>query len=93
MARYQLEFTENEWEEIEALSFFPFVIVLGDTLTRPQWVALGNMALGKAQRIQQGAFGEGDEDMGGRSNKEWADQLRGIATKIFDKFLPGDGQV
>ena len=50
------------------------------------------MALGKAQRIESGHYGGGaegeDEDDG-----DWADELRGIASQILDKFKPGDGKI
>ena len=49
------------------------------------------MALGKAQRIEQGHYGGGtegeDEDDG-----DWADELRGIASRILDEFKAGDGK-
>lgn len=50
------------------------------------------MALGKAQRIEDGNYGGGAE---GEDNDDgdWADELRAIASKILDKFKAGDGQI
>lgn len=79
-------FSDQDWEEIASLGFEPFTIEPGQALTRQQWMAVAHMALGKAQRIENGDYGE-DVDNG------WADQLRLIAETITDHFRPGDGNL
>lgn len=90
--RYALKLTDDEWIEVEALSFEPFEVSPGDQLTRLQWIAIGEMCLGKAVRIERGDYDPmNDEDP--YSAAKWAHDLRGIAKKIFNKFRPGDGKM
>lgn len=88
---YQLEFSDADWEELQAMSFEPFEVVYREALSRIQWMALAEMALGKAQLIDEGRYdmGLGDDD----DSEEWADQLRTIARQILERFRPGDGQI
>lgn len=91
-SQYKIDFTVKQWEEIESMAFDGFDPVPGEPLSRSQWIAIAYMALGKAQRIESGHYGGGaegeDEDDG-----DWADELRGIASQILDKFKPGDGKI
>lgn len=89
---YHLEFTNHQWEEIFSLAFVPFFMTIGDKATRAQWVAVGQMCLGKAQMIEDGYYGGSCPDEG-VDISEWAQDLRDIAEIIFAKFQPGDGQI
>lgn len=90
--KYTLEFSDSDWEEILSLTFPPFEIEQGEPLIRIQWIAIGHMCLGKAYRINTGAYDEPDFD-DGCDLPAWAEQLQNIAEKIFETFQPGDGQV
>lgn len=87
---YEIEFDDNQWDELVSMSFEPFEFGPGEALTRGQWMALGHMALGKAQRLDSGAYGDNGEDV---DTEEWAEELRTIASTIFEKFQAGDGQI
>lgn len=92
--KYRMAFTRPEWEEVCALGFDDFHPEHGKPMTRAGWVAVGHMLLGKAERIERGLYGGGpDEDMDMDECLAWANQLRGIADKVFYKFKPEDGQV
>lgn len=88
---YKMQFNKSEWEEVEAL-VEPFCFKFTGQMTRPQWIAIAHMAMGKAQRIEEGDYGGGDEEES-FDPATWAYQLRGIADVILTKFRPGDGQV
>lgn len=88
---FKLEFTPKQWEEIESMSFPGFEPVAGEPMERAQWIGLGHMALGKAYRIEQGEYGEPEDDMD--DNTEWAEELRAIADVVFNEFRPGDMKV
>jgi hypothetical protein len=88
---YDLEFTDDEWEEIYALSFYPFEINEPVPLTRGQWTAIAHMAIGKAVLVGRGRYNMCDEDA--MDNPAWVADLNGIANKILAIFLPGDGQL
>lgn len=80
---HELEFTDSQWEEIFSFGFEPFEIShLGEPMTRAQWMAVADMALGKATRIRRGYFGE-DAD-----NEKWIAELEAIAEIILEKFPP-----
>jgi hypothetical protein len=88
---HKLEFSSRQWEELESLSFVPFTFSQGDALTRAQWLALANMAVGKAERIDAGDYGQRDEAEG-FDPAAWSRDLRGIAAEILANFKPGDGK-
>ena len=96
---YEFEFSDDQWDELVSMSFEPFEFSAGEKLTRGQWMALAEMALGKAQRIEEGFYGmvdENDNDIGdadGVNVEEWAEQLRAIAAVIFQYFQPGDNKI
>ena len=87
-SKFKMEFTDEQWEEISSMGFDSFEPVPGEPLSRGQWIAIAHMALGKAQRIEEGHYGGGEED-----DPDWAGELRGIASKIMDEFKPGDGKI
>lgn len=89
---YPLRFDPDQWEELIAMSFEPFEFGESDELTRGQWMALAHMALGKAQRVESGHYGDADE-FEHQDSSRWAAELREIADIILDKFRPGDGQL
>ena len=63
-------------------------------MTRGQWMAIAHMALGKAERIESGHYGDdGSEEDPDYDPESWADQLRSIASVILDEFKPGDGKL
>lgn len=88
---YKLELTAQQVEEVEALAFTGFEIDVFAGLGRDQWVAIGHMCLGKAQRIEAGEYGEPEDEMD--DNAEWAEELRGVAEIIFGEFQSGDGKL
>lgn len=88
---YTIPFSAEQWDELAALSFDPFVVEPRQALTRQQWLALAHMALGKALLIEGGRYDMGDQD--DDDNDSWADDLRTIANTILDTFQPGDGQM
>lgn len=81
---YTFEFSDSDWEEITSLFVVP---PLFQHMSRQEWTSIAHMALGKAQCIDDGRYGDDEDD------KEWADQLRGIASTILDYFQPGDGKL
>ena len=85
---YALEFAPQEWEEIDSLA--SGIIEVNADMPRTNWMAIGNMALGKAQRLEEGAYGLADDEC---DSERWAEELRAIADKIFSEFQPGDGRV
>ena len=91
-SQYKMGFTAKQWEEIEGMGFEGFAPTPDKALSRVHWIAIAHMALGKAQRIEDGTYGGGaegeDEDDG-----DWEDELRAIASKILNKFRRGDGQM
>lgn len=88
-SKYQIGFTDNQWQEIESMGFEGFEPMPDKALSRCQWIAIAHMALGKAQRIEEGHYGDGaegeDED-----DENWADELREIASQILNNFKPGN---
>lgn len=88
---HSIDFTPGQWEEICSLSFEPFDIAEGEALTRGQWLAVAEMALGKSVMIAAGRYDMDDQDDDG--NEKWADELREIADTILAKFQPGDGNM
>lgn len=99
---YDLTFSAKQWQEIESLGFEPFEPMTGESLTRGQWCAIGEMCLGKAQRIDAGDYGmedgegnatDADLEAVGDSPAQWAEDLRGIAAIIFREFKSGDGRL
>ncbi len=92
LTEYSLEFTDAQWEELVSLTFEPFEFFQGDSLTRGQWMALAEMCLGKAQRIEEGNYHIDDDDDGCDFVK-WAEDLRVIASEIFAFFQPADGKL
>lgn len=84
---HYLQFTSSQWEEIQSLSFDPFHIKTYTPMTRPQWVAIGHIALGKAQRIEDGQYCDSDGEC---DCEEWSKDLREISDIIFNEFQPGD---
>ena len=90
--QYELEFTEPQWEEIVNLGFEPFEVVPEESLTRGQWMAVADMALGKAWRLDRGDYALGEPDEA-EDNERWAEELREIAHIILNKLRPGDGQI
>ena len=89
--KFRLRFGKQQVEEIESLWCEGFEPNPREPQTRSTWVAIGHMALGKAQRISAGEYGEPEDDM--EDNEEWAEELRGIAEIIFGEFKAGDGKV
>jgi hypothetical protein len=75
------EFSDKEWEEIVSLGFEPFEIEHGDKLTRGQWWAVMEMAIGKANLIENGLYGGDDSER--VNDSDWADELRAIADVIL----------
>lgn len=92
LTMYKLEFTAEEWEEIEAMSFTGFTPSRGKPLDRSQWIAVAHMALGKAERIEAGEYGKPEDDDDDADELDWSQTLRGIAEKITGQFKPGDGR-
>ena len=88
---HSIEFTPRQWEEICSFSFEPFDIGEGEALTRGQWLAVAQMALGKSMMLAEGRYDLGDED--DKDNEQWAAELREIADTILAKFKPGDGNL
>jgi hypothetical protein len=89
--KFKLRFSQQQIEEIESMWFEGFEPDPREPQVRGVWVAIGHMALGKAQRIAAGEYGEPDDDMD--DNEDWAEELREIADIIFSEFQSGDGKV
>ena len=87
---YQIEnnidFTRKQWEEIQSLSFEPFDIGEGEALTRGQWLAVAQMALGNRRPVRHGRRGR-------QGQRAVGVELREIADTILAKFTPGDGNL
>lgn len=83
--QYTLEFSEAQWVEIESLGFTGFQPT--GSMYRDQWMAVANLADGKAWAIEQGRYDTGIDD------PTWPDELRTIAEVVHKKFRPGDGQL
>jgi len=90
-SKFKLKWSKQQVEEIEAMWFDGFSPDPSEPQPRSVWVAIGHMALGKAQRIEAGEYGEPEDDM--EDNDEWIDELRGIASVIFEEFRSGDGKI
>lgn len=93
---YELDFTDKQWEELNSLSCGVFDVQQGDALPRPHWLTLANVALGKAQLVEQGHYnmGAGTElETEEEFNERWAQEMRDIAQIILDFFQPGDGKI
>ena len=91
-SQYKIEFTDVQWEEIASMAFDGFEPVPGEPLSRGQWIAIAHMALGKAQRIEEGHYGDGAEGEDD-DDEHWADELREIASQILNEFKPGNGKI
>lgn len=87
---HSIDFTPKQWEGICSFSFEPFDIGEGEAMTRGQWLAVTQMALGKSVMLAEGRYDLGDED--DTDNEQWADELREIADTILAEFKPGDGE-
>jgi hypothetical protein len=85
---HSIAFTTKQWEEIQSLSFEPFDIGEGEAMTRGQWLAVAQLALGKSVMLAEGRY-----DMGDKDNEQWADELREIAGTILAQFQSGDGNL
>lgn len=88
---HRIDFAPKQWEEICSFSFEQFDIGEGEALTRGQWLAVAQMALGKSMMLAEGHYDMGDGD--DKDNEEWADELREICDTILAKFKPGDGNL
>ncbi len=80
--RYKMEFTPAEWEELECLNYAGSRPDLREPLLRGQWLAIAQMALGKAQSIIEGHYDDCDGDDNGHHGS-WALELRRIAAAIL----------
>jgi hypothetical protein len=89
---YAFSFSDQEWEEIGALTADVIELPEDGQLFRRQWWAIAQMALGKADMLDRGAY-DISGDLSEAQAAAWAEELRGIAAKIVDKFAPGDGQI
>ena len=90
---YQFDLTPQQEEEIDSLPVRLWSLNEdGKGLRgRAEWLGVAYMCLGKAQRIDEGAYdinGEADEE-----DPNWADELRDIANIILAFFQPGDGKL
>ena len=92
--RYAFAFSTKQCNEIENLPA-SFRLKPANKQSRAVWMDIGHIALGKAQRIEAGNYGEdnGDGYEDGVDISAWAAELREIAGKIFDYFKPGDGKL
>ncbi len=90
---YSLEFSESQQEEIISLGFEPFEPDPTQPMIRGQWMAIAEMALGKAVRIERGDYEAITEDGFDSDDREWAEELRDIAHIILGFFQPGDGKL
>lgn len=88
--KYTFDFTEEEWTEIECLPMSLFEEDGDRSGHRMQWTNTAYLCLGKAQALDDGHFGEEDDEF---DPAAWAAQLRGIAQKILDYFTPGDSKI
>ena len=88
---HSIDFSPKQWEEICSFSFEPFDIGEGEAMTRCQWLAVAQMALGKSMMLAEGRYYMGDDD--DSDNEQWANELREIADTILAKFQPGDGNL
>lgn len=88
---YKFDFTAREWEEIDAMTTALGELNEHRAYTREQWVTIGHIALGKAQRIEEGVYDDITEEDG--DSERWANELRDIAAAIFQFFQPGDGKL
>lgn len=86
--KYILDFSDSDWEELECLGCEGFE--LNEAMPRHWWIMLAFIALGKAQKLEEGWYGP-EENPG--DDLAWASQLRSIAAAIFDEFQPGDGKL
>ena len=89
---YAIEFSDDDWEEIQSLSFEPFEFDVGDELTRGQWMAIAHMCIGKAVQIKKGRY-DMDDGQNTRLKREWTRHLNEIADTILEEFQPGDGKL
>jgi hypothetical protein len=62
-SKYRLRFNKQQAEEIRSMWADGFEPEPHEPQTRRTWVAIGHMALGKAQRIAAGEYGEPEDDM------------------------------
>lgn len=90
-SKFKLRFSEQQIEEIESMWCDGFEPDPTKPQPRNVWIAIGHMALGKAQRIEAGEYGEPEDDMD--DNEDWVTDLRDIADIIFGEFKAGDGKV
>ncbi len=85
---YSLEVSDKQREEIEALTEGVFKFDPDEPQPRRKWWAVAQMATGKAAMLEDGLYGDDEEDV-----SEQAEELRDIADLILNEFQPGDGKV
>lgn len=95
---YSLEFTDKQAEEIDSLTSGVFEFDPSKPQPRRLWLAVAQMAKGKAELMDDGYYHDGDDEELEPEGYEdepdvWAADLRAIADIITDKFKPGDGQL
>lgn len=88
---HSIEFSEQDWDELWAMTFDPIEISNDEPMTRGQWMAFAHMAIGKAQLISEGRYDMGEE--AAKDDKAWINQLRGIADTILEFFKPMDNKL
>lgn len=91
---HRLEFDPTAWEEIDSLLSNVTTLDWNPAehgLPRAMWLAVAQMALGKAQLMEDGYYDSGDDD--DDCLDDWSRQLRDIAYTITDHFRPGDGNI
>lgn len=93
---YRLELTKGQDQEVEDLIEGLFDPAVPHWLSRRQWMAVGQMALGKAQLIEAGQYGESvdlpEKSADAEDNARWAAELRVLAGRVHQEFKPGDGR-
>lgn len=85
---YSLEVSDQQREEIESLTSGVFKFDPDEPQPRRKWWAVAQMATGKAAMLEDGLYGDDDEDI-----EEQAQELRDIADLILNEFQPGDGKI
>jgi len=83
------EFNQATWREINDLTsaLWP---AGRRSMTRPQWLSIGQMLLGKAELIDRGSYRLSKDEAERARCLDWATRLRRIAAVIHDRFKPGD---
>lgn len=92
--KYALRFSDVLWDEIEAMAFGNFEPSRKKPfMSRGEWLAIAEMSLGKAVRLERGDYDFEEEESPERETMDWAFDMRRIAAAILDEFKPGDGQI